>query len=66
MSKDKNSKPKGRLTPEEVADQQTLQAIKNIFDNRKALTKLETAYLIKLGNTLKERIQGNDEEEEEE
>lgn len=59
----KEKKPKGRLTPEEVAEQQTLQAIKNVFENRMALTQLETADLIKLGNTLKERMQENDEKE---
>ena len=38
---------------------------KNIFDNRRALTNEEKAILIKLGKTLKERVQGNDDEEEE-
>lgn len=58
--------PEGRFTTEEVTEQQTLLAIKNIFENRRALTQLETADLIKLGHTLKERIQGSDEEDEEE
>lgn len=65
MSEVRMKIPEGRWTSDDVDEQQTLWAIKNIFDNRRALTNEEKAILIKLGRTLKERVQGNDDEEEE-
>ncbi len=65
MSEVRMNIPEGRWTSDDVDEQQTLWAIKNIFDNRRALTNEEKAILIKLGKTLKERVQGNDDEEEE-